>query len=40
MEAMGKIAEDMEDAAKRYNSKMLYCHAKNSKGIVNLDLTQ
>ena len=32
MEAMDKIAKDLEDAARRQNSKTLYCHFKKLKG--------
>ena len=37
MEAMDKIAEDLEDAAKRHNSKILYWHVNklsNQSGLV------
>ena len=32
MEAMDKIAEDLEDAARRHNSKILYWHVNKLKG--------
>ena len=32
MEAMDKIAEDMEDAARRHNSKILYWHVTKLRG--------
>ena len=32
MEAMGKIAEDLEDAVRRHNSKILYWHVNKLKG--------
>ena len=32
VKAMGKIAEDLEDAAKRYNVKILYWHANKLRG--------
>ena len=32
MEAMDKIAEDLEDAARRHNSKMLYWHVNKFRG--------
>ena len=32
MEALDKIAEDLEDAARRHNSKILYWHVNKLKG--------
>ena len=32
VEAMDKIAEDLEDAARRHNSKILYWHVNKLKG--------
>ena len=32
MEAMDKIAEDLEDAARRHNSKILYRHVNKLRG--------
>ena len=32
MEAMDKIAEDLEDAARRHNSKILYWHVNKLRG--------
>jgi hypothetical protein len=32
VEAMNKIAEGLEDAARRYNSKMLYWHVNKLRG--------
>ena len=32
MEAMDKIAEDLEDAGRRHNSKILYWHVNKLRG--------
>ena len=32
MEAMDKIAEDLEDAARRHNSEILYWHVNKLRG--------
>ena len=32
MEAMDKIAEELEDAARRHNSKILYWHVNKLRG--------
>jgi len=32
VEAMDKIADDLEDAARRYNSKILYWHVNKLRG--------
>ena len=32
VEAMSKIAEDLKDAARRYNSKILYWHVNKLRG--------
>ena len=40
MEAMDKIAKDLEDAARRHNSKILYWYVNKLRGVVNPDLSQ
>ena len=32
VKAMDKIAEDLEDAARRHNNKILYCHVNTLRG--------
>ena len=40
MEAMDKIAEDLEDAARQYNSKILYWHVNKLRGSSQSGLVQ
>ena len=40
MEAMDKITEDLEDAARRHNSKILYWHVNKLKGSSQSGLVQ
>jgi len=38
VETMDKIDEDLEDAARRHNSKILYCHVNKLRGSSQLGL--
>ena len=40
VEAMDKIAEDLEDAARRHNNKILYWHVNKLSRVVNPDFSQ
>ena len=39
VDAMGKIVEDLEDAARRYISKIFYCRVNKLTGVVSFDLS-
>ena len=39
-DVMDKIAKDLEDLARRYNSKILYWHVNRLRGIINPDLSR